>query len=42
VLVLTAAAAVLSNMDKVNIAVAAVPMMAELGWSKTVVGVLQV
>mmetsp|Transcript_30910 Transcript_30910/g.87495 ORF Transcript_30910/g.87495 Transcript_30910/m.87495 type:complete len:619 (-) Transcript_30910:88-1944(-) len=41
VLVLTAAAAVLSNMDKVNIAVAAVPMMAELGWSKTVVGVLQ-
>eukprot|EP00873_Tetraselmis_striata_P041947 jgi/Tetstr1/462211/TSEL_007274.t1 len=37
----TAMASMLSNMDKVNMAVAIVPMMTQLGWSTTVAGVLQ-
>lgn len=37
----TAMASMLSNMDKVNMAVAIVPMMAQMGWSTTVAGILQ-
>ena len=39
---MTSIAAMISNMDKVNMSVAIVPMMASMGWSTTVAGVLQV